>query len=80
MPDVSFSHKIYTKSQADWHGISTDLFDVVWPHIFHLPDSVSPLNDCTVNRTDRRIPSHNLKLCLKNKAWFNDDCRKSSFR
>ena len=63
----------WVKSRADWHGISTDLFNVDWPHIYRLPDSVSALNDCIVDIIDRLIPSCNLKLCLKDKAWFNGD-------
>ena len=76
---MSFSCKIYIKSQADWHIISADFSNVDWPHIYHLPDSVSVLNDCIVDVIDRRIPPHNLKLCLKDKVRFNDDCRKVFF-
>ena len=77
MPDVSFPRKIFIKSQADWHGISADLSNVDLPHINHLSNSVSALNDCIVYIINRRIPSHSLILCLKDKAWFSYDCRKA---
>ena len=77
VPDVSFSRKIFIKSQADWYGISTDFSNVDWPHIYHLPECVSALNNCIFDIINRRIPSCNLKLRLKDKAWFSDDCRKA---
>ena len=41
------------------------------------PDSDSALNDCTVEIINRIIPSCNLKFHLKDKVWFNDECRKA---
>ena len=79
VPDVSFSRKIFIKSRTDWHGISTDLSNVDWPHIYHLPDSVSALNNYIIDIFNKGIPSCNLKLCLKDKAWFNDYCREAFF-
>ena len=40
---MPFSHKIFIKSKADWHGVSTNLRNVDWPHVYQLPDSVSAL-------------------------------------
>ena len=77
MPDVSFSHKIFIESQSDRHGISTDLSNVDWPHIYRMPDSISALHDSIVNIINRCIPSHNLMLCSKDKASFIDECRKA---
>ena len=77
VPDVSFSRKIYIKSRADWQGISNDLSVVNWPHIYHQPDSVLALNDCIVQIIEKRIPSRILKFRLKDKAWFNDECRRA---
>ena len=37
------------------------------------------LNNCIVDVINRHIPSHNLKLCIIDKAWFGDECR-SFFR
>ena len=34
VPDISFSHKIYLKSQADWDGILNDLQELDWPDIY----------------------------------------------
>ena len=31
VPDISFSHKIYLKSQEDWDGILNDLRELHWP-------------------------------------------------
>ena len=34
MPDISFSRKIYLKSQADWDGVLNDLRELDWPDIY----------------------------------------------
>ena len=67
VPDVSFSCKICFKSQSDWHSIATDLCNVDWPHIYHLPDSVLALNDCIIDMINTRIPSRHLQICLRDK-------------
>ena len=45
---ISFSRKIYLKSQADWDGIVNDLCELDWPHIYILyrqVDFVASMND-----------------------------------
>ena len=34
IPDVSSSHKIYLKSQADWNGVLSDLSNINWSHFY----------------------------------------------
>ena len=34
VPDISFSHKFYLKSQADWDGILNYLSELDWPDIY----------------------------------------------
>lgn len=73
--DVLFFDKTFIRWKADWRGIWSNLFNIGWPHINCLLDSVSALNDCIVDTIYRHIPSHNLKICIKEKAWLNDECR-----
>ena len=45
VPDISFSRKIYLKSQGDWGGILDDLRELGWPHIYRQVDFVASMNN-----------------------------------
>ena len=77
VPDISFSRKIYLKSQADWNGILNDLRELDWPDIYRQVDFVASMND-GFERIVRRIPSRVIKFCIKDKAWFNEDCKRAN--
>lgn len=77
VPDISYSCKIYMKSQADWNGILHDLLCLNWSQLYNSVDPVVPLNENLVNIIDRRIPSRVLRYRVKDKPWFNDDCRRA---
>ena len=57
VPDISFSRKIYLKSQADWYGILNDLRELDWPDIHRQVDFVASMNDGFERIIVRRIPS-----------------------
>ena len=73
MPDISFSRKIYLKSRADWDGILNDLRELDWPDIYKQVNCVASMNDEFEGIIVRRIPSQVIKLCIKDKAWFNNN-------
>ena len=75
VPDISFSRKIYLKSQADWDGILSDLRELDWPDIYRQVDFVTSMNDGFERIIVRRIPSRVIKFCINDKAWFNEDCK-----
>ena len=57
VPDISFSCKIYLKSQADWDGILNDLRELDWPDIYRQVDFVASMNNAFEGIIVRRIPS-----------------------
>ena len=77
-PDISFSSKIYLKSQADWDGILNDLRELDWPDIYRQVDFVASMNDAFEGIIMRQIPSRVIKFCIKDKAWFNEDCQQAN--
>ena len=77
VPDVSYSRRVYLKSQADAIGIENDLLHVNWSQIYNEDEPVVRLNECFCNIINRRIPSRMLNYRIKDKAWFNDDCRRA---
>ena len=78
VPDISFSRKIYLKSQADWEGILNDFCELDWPHIYRQVDFVAFMNDGFEKIIVRRIPSRVIKFCIKDKAWFNGDWKRAN--
>ena len=74
---MSFSRKIYLKSRADWDSIYSDLLTSDWNSIYRNDDVASCLNDHLVNIIERRVPSRVLRFRIKDKAWFNDECRRA---
>ena len=78
VPDILSSHKIYVKSQADWDGILNDLHELDWPDIYRQVDFVASMNDAFEGIIVRRIPYRVIKFCIKDKAWFNEDCKRAN--
>ena len=78
VPDISFSRKIYPKSQADWDVILNDLCELDWPDIYRQVDFVASMNDVFEGIIVRRIPSRVIKFCIKDKAWFKEDCKRAN--
>lgn len=77
VPQLSFTRKVYLKSQGNWGGVRSDLSDLDWPRLYHQEDAIEPLNAAIVEIIDRHIPSRNITFRNKDKAWFNDDCRRA---
>ena len=75
VPDIPFSLKIYLKSLADWDGILNNLRELDWPHIYRQVDFVASMNDGVERIIVRCIPSQVTKFHIKDKAWFNEDCK-----
>ena len=77
VPNVTFSRKIYIKSRADWDGILHELSTTNWPYIYHHADSIGSFSDLCTNVIDKHIPSRIIHFRTKDKAWFNDDCKRA---
>ena len=45
--------------------------------MYHLEDTIEPLNAAFVELIDRHIPSRVTTFRNKDKAWFNDNCRRA---
>ena len=76
-PNIAHTSKVFIKSRADWDGILTDLSQISWPQIYKEAEAVRILNDNIKSIIDRRIPFRMIRYRTKDKAWFNDDCRRA---
>ena len=77
VPDISFSLKIYLKSQAHWDGILNELVSLTG----QIPiDKLTllPLNDGFERIIVRCIPSRVIKFCIKDKALLMSDCKRAN--
>ena len=74
MPDISSSRNIFLMSQADWMALN-DPHKFDWPHIYRQVDFVASMTDRFERIIVRHIPSQVKKFCIKDKAWFNEDCK-----
>ena len=77
IPDISFSRKVYIKSRTDWSGVLQDLDEVRWSGIYCSPNHVEALNATLLSIINRRVLTKIIKSRLKDKAWFNEECRSS---
>ena len=48
-----------------------------WSQIYKEEEPVIHLNECLANIISRLTPSRMLNYRIKDKAWFNDDCRRA---
>ena len=77
VPNITFSRTVHLKSRADWTGISRDISNINWSTIYSSNNQIESLNSALLNIISRRIPTKVIKNRLKDKAWFNDDCRRA---
>lgn len=77
VPDITISRKVYLKSQVNWDNVCDDVTNIQWNHIIRSEDPVSSLNNSLLDILQRRVPSKLIKSRMKDKAWFNDNCKRA---
>ena len=76
VPDDPISRKVFLKSRANWDAIVADIEGIFWPDIFRADCPVEALNAVLLSIGERRIPSKIIRSRRRDKAWFNEDCRR----
>lgn len=76
-PDVLVSRMVYLKSQINWDNVSCDISNIPWKHIYRDNDPASLLNNHLSEIIKRRVPTKLIRSRIKDKAWFNDNCRRA---
>ena len=75
IPDITISRQVYLKSQVNWDNVCMDIGLIHWNTIFKSNDPVAALNTCLLEILHRRVPSKIIKSRIKDKAWFDNDCK-----
>ena len=68
MPDVSFSRRVYIKTQADRGGILHNLSIINWPDVYHQENSIASFNNICGRIIDNLIPSRTIYSTIKIKC------------
>ena len=66
---------VYLKNRTDWTAVNRDLAGVQWSGIYRSDNPIEMLNDTLVSIIRRRVPTKVIKSRMKDKAWFDDECR-----
>ncbi|KAK3894304.1 hypothetical protein Pcinc_001927 [Petrolisthes cinctipes] len=77
VPDITITRKVYLKSRVNWDNVCDDVTNIQWNHILRSDDPVSSLNNSLLEILNRRVPSKLIKSRIKDKAWFDDDCKRA---
>ena len=77
IPDIVVSQKVYLKSRVNWEAVSSELSNVCWSQIYRDEAPASRLTEVLVDIMERRVPSRTLRRRLRDKPWFNDNCRRA---
>ena len=77
VPDVTISRKVFLKSRADWNGVNSDMTGLIWKDVFGAESPIEALNKKLLEISERRIPTRTIRSRLRDKVWFNDDCRRA---
>ena len=77
VPDITISRRVYLKSHVNWDNVCHEIERLQWNVIFRASDPVSALNAGLLDILHRRVPSKIIKSRLRDKAWFNDDCKRA---
>lgn len=77
VPDITISRHVYLKSNVNWDSVCEDVANIHWNTIFNSNEPVDVLNNSLLGILHRRVPSKIIKSRIKDKAWFNNDCRRA---
>ena len=77
LPNDHITVKVYLKSRANWQGVFSDFNEINWPLIYRSDCPITELNKVLLSISDRRIPCKTIRSRRKDKAWFNDECRRA---
>ena len=76
IPDEPISRKVYLKSRVN-SEVEADVKAIHWRDIFRADCPIEALNRALLAICDRRIPCKTLRSRRRDKAWFNEDCRRA---
>ena len=75
VPNLCVSRTVFLKQQVNWNTVCGAIRELLYHNIW-LPDNlVDVLNKLLSLLVGRYIPAKVIRVCNKDKPWFDDQCR-----
>ena len=75
VPNLCVSRKVFLKHQVNWNTVFGAMQDLPWQNIWSSDNPVEVLNEHLSLLVGRYVPTKIIRVCNKDKPWFNDECR-----
>ena len=75
IPNIEMSRRILLKSQVNWDHVRDNIASLDWSSIRRSVCPIEALNSSLTDIISRLVPSRIIKSKVKDKSWFNPQCR-----
>ena len=75
VPNLCVSIKVFLKRQYNFNMVCGAIQDLPWRYIWSADNPVEVLNEHLSLLVGRNVPTKVIRVCSKDKAWFDDQCR-----
>ena len=75
VPNLCVSRKVFRKHQVLWNTVCSAMQDLPWRNIWSADNPVEVLNEHLLQLVGRFVPTKIIRVCNKDKPWFDDQCR-----
>ena len=75
VPKLFVRRKVLIKHQVNWNTVCSAMQDLSWRNIWSADNLVEVLNEHLLLLVGRYVPTKVIRVCNKDKPWFDDQCR-----
>ena len=75
VPNLCVSRKVFLKHQVNWNTVCGAIQDLHWHNIWLVDNPVGVLNKHLSMLDGSYVPTKVIRVCNKDKPWFDDQCR-----
>ena len=76
IPNLCVSRRVLLKHRVNWTALCDAIGVLPWRSIWSADNPVERLNVHLSLLVERFVPTQVIRVCNKDKPWFNDDCRR----
>ena len=75
IPNLCDGRRVLLKHLVNWSAVCDAIGVLPWQSIWSADNPVERLNVLLSLLVERFVPTKVIRVCSKDKPWFNDDCR-----
>ena len=75
VPYLCVSRKVFLKHQVSWNTVFGAIWELPWRNIWLSDNPSEVLNEHLSLVVGRYVPTKVIRVCNKDKPWFDDQCR-----